>query len=63
MKQNITRKISTCAACGEKFLDLDGTGYCETCAPPENIRASRYEDIVEFHPFQPRRIRRSVDDQ
>lgn len=63
MKQNITRKIVPCAACGEKFLDLDGSGYCETCTPPDSLRVSRYEDVVEAHPFQPRRIRRSFDDQ
>ena len=62
MKQNITRKIVPCAACGEKFLDYDGTGYCETCTPPGDIRTSRYDD-VEAHPFQPRKIRRSYDDQ
>ena len=37
MKQNITRAVMTCKTCLSKYQDLDGSGYCENCEPPETI--------------------------
>lgn len=37
MRENITRRILVCPGCNEKFQDLDGSGYCESCDPPDAI--------------------------
>jgi uncharacterized OB-fold protein len=46
MKEDLTRRTMKCAGCGDYFVPLDDSNYCETCTPQD----------YENHPFQPQRI-------
>jgi hypothetical protein len=46
MKEDLTRRTLKCAGCGDYFVPLDDSNYCEKCTPMD----------YENHPFQPQRI-------
>ena len=41
-----------CKQCGEPYVDIDGTGYCETCGPDWNPTEEDDSDIQDWHEGQ-----------